>query len=79
MVIDGLAKHYMKHLALHCHNHGIQLDAEFYKDFNLVFEAFKSTLLRAVGKHHDLQDYVDSVEQLLNKEKVETTENVNTD
>lgn len=58
--IDKLTIHYMKELIRHCVSHGVDIDSSFEKDFQLVSESFKSTLLRSVGKHHVLQDYVDA-------------------
>jgi hypothetical protein len=62
--IDKLSYHYMKQLVKLLKLHGFTVDTKFLKDFDLVHEALKSTISRAVGKFHPLQDYIDSLEEL---------------
>lgn len=63
--IDKMAKHYIEQLVLALKNHNLPLNSySNQKDFNLVYESLKSAMLRSVGKHHNLQDYVDHVDFL---------------
>jgi hypothetical protein len=42
-------------------SNGFNMNKKFLQDFDLTFEAFKSSLFRSYGLHHDLQDYVDEM------------------
>ena len=64
--IEKISVYYMEQLRLICQNYGISQDKIFYRDFNLVYESFKSALLRSGGYHHKLQEYVDHLEIMSN-------------
>ncbi len=66
--IDNLARHYTEQILFNLRNHNIPLGSyNVEKDFNLVFESLKSAILRTVGKHHVMQDYVDHVHMMESK------------
>lgn len=69
--IDELTMHYSRELIHKINQHGFDLNDTFFKDFELAHEAFKSTLLRNIGKFHPLQEYVDALEELDNEDAQE--------
>jgi hypothetical protein len=61
--IQELALHYTDQLAQHFINHGFSDSGFFYQDMDFLNDLVESILLRAMGKHHDMQDLVDNVMQ----------------
>lgn len=49
-------------------NHNVPINDNFNKDMGFVYESLKSAILRAVGKHHHIQDFIDNIKDM-NKEE----------
>lgn len=73
--IEHLAFHYSRELIHKINQHGFDLNQTFFKDFELAHEAFKSALLRNIGKYHPLQEYVDTLDEMAEEELTEDDTN----
>jgi hypothetical protein len=59
--IQKIAFHYTEQLSYHFINRGFPDTGFFYKDMDFLNELLESILLRAAGKHHQMQDLIDEI------------------
>lgn len=72
--IQEMSIHYTEQLIHHFKNHGFSDQGFFFKDIDFLNEVMECILMRAVGRHHYMQDLIDDVYEASEKLHEEETE-----
>jgi len=59
--IEDVSFHYAQQFLIAMNNLNLKIDPVFLKDLDYLQEMMKSMIMRTMGKHHSIQDWMDDV------------------